>query len=108
MSSPCAAHWPRPTPGWRARFYEAFGAARDIALKRLRDVWLGSANWLSLPWLNASMERTRAAMGPDYWPYGFQGTNPEIAAICRYSIDQFLASRLVAPEELFETSLLKT
>jgi 4,5-dihydroxyphthalate decarboxylase len=94
---------------WLARaLYDAFSGARDIALDRLRDVWLGSANRLSLPWLNASMERTRAAMGTDYWPYGFQRARPEIAAMCRYSVDQFLAPHLVAPEELFEASLLKT
>jgi 4,5-dihydroxyphthalate decarboxylase len=77
-------------------------------MDRLRDVWLGSANRLSLPWLNASMERTRATMGPDYWPYGFQGARAEIAAMCRHSVDQFLAPRLVEPEELFEPSLLDT
>lgn len=94
---------------WLARaLFDGFSSARDIALDRLREVWLGSANRLSLPWLNASMERTRAAMGPDFWPYGFQRAHKEIAAMCRYSVDQFLAPRLVQPEELFETSLLDT
>jgi 4,5-dihydroxyphthalate decarboxylase len=94
---------------WLPRaLYDAFTAARDSALDRLRDVWLGSANRLSLPWLNASMERTRATMGADYWPYGFVRARPEIAAMCRHSVDQFLAPRLVAPEELFEPSLLDT
>jgi 4,5-dihydroxyphthalate decarboxylase len=54
------------------------------------------------------MERTRATMGTDYWPYGFTRARPEIAAMCRHSVDQFLAPRLVAPEELFEPSLLGT
>jgi 4,5-dihydroxyphthalate decarboxylase len=97
------------THPWLApALFDAFVSARDMALDRLRDVWLGSANRLSLPWLNASMERTRAAMGPDYWPYGFRAARAEIAAMCRYSVDQFLAPRLVAPEELFEPSLLDT
>jgi 4,5-dihydroxyphthalate decarboxylase len=97
------------THPWLARaLFDAFVSARDIALDRLREVWLGSANRLSLPWLNASMERTRAAMGPDYWPYGFQQARPEIAAMCRHSVDQFLAPHLVEPEELFEPSLLDT
>ena len=94
---------------WLARaLFDACNAARDIALDRLRDVWLGSANRLSLPWLNASMERTRATMGPDYWPYGFRAARAEIAAMCRYSVDQYLAPRFVEPEELFEPSLLET
>jgi 4,5-dihydroxyphthalate decarboxylase len=95
-------------PGLPRALYDAFTAARDMALERLREVWLGSANRLSLPWLNASMERTRATMGADYWPYGFTRARPEIAAMCRHSVDQFLAPRLVAPEELFEPSLLGT
>jgi 4,5-dihydroxyphthalate decarboxylase len=88
--------------------YDAFAKARDIALARLRDVWLGSANRLSLPWLNASMERTQAALGADYWPYGFAGARAELAAACRYSIEQHLAVRAVAPEELFHPSVLDT
>ncbi|MBS0122595.1 4,5-dihydroxyphthalate decarboxylase [Thetidibacter halocola] len=95
-------------PWLAGALYQALCGARDIALERLRDVWLGSANRLSLPWLNAAMERTRATMGPDYWPYGFAGARTEIAAMCRYSVDQFLAPRIVAPEELFEASLLET
>ncbi len=94
---------------WLARaLFDAFSQARDIAMDRLREVWLGSANRLSLPWLNASMERTRAAMGHDYWPYGFQRAQPEIAAMCRHSFEQFLAPRLVDPRELFDPTLLDT
>ncbi|MCA3263462.1 MAG: 4,5-dihydroxyphthalate decarboxylase [Telmatospirillum sp.] len=88
--------------------YDAFGKARDIALARLNDVWLGSANRLSLPWLNASMERTLASLGTHYWPYGFAGARAELAAACRYSIEQHLAVRAVAPEELFDPSVLDT
>lgn len=88
--------------------YHAFSAARDIALARLRDVCLGSANRLSLPWLNDTLERTRAAMGPDYWPYGFGRARAELAAACRYSVEQHLAPRLVAPEELFHPSVIGT
>jgi 4,5-dihydroxyphthalate decarboxylase len=86
--------------------YKAFSAGRDLALQRLQDVWLGSANRLSLPWLNASLERTRAAMGANWWPYGFTGGRAEIAAMCRYSVEQHLAPRLVTPEDLFHPSLL--
>lgn len=88
--------------------FQAFSAARDRALGRLVDVWLGSANRLSLPWLNACLERTRATMGADYWPYGFGGARAELEAACRYSVEQHLAGRLVAPEELFHPSVLST
>ena len=82
--------------------------ARDQALERLRQIWLGSANRLSLPWFNATMELTRDAMGADYWPYGFTAARSELAAACRYSLEQHLAPRPVAPEELFHPALIGT
>lgn len=95
-------------PDLPQKLFAAFATARDIALRRLADVWLGSANRLSLPWLNATLERTRAAMGADYWPYGLAAARAELAAACRYSVEQHLAPRLVAPEELFHPSVLDT
>lgn len=88
--------------------FDAFGTARDMAVERLRDVWLGSANRLSLPWLNAAMERTYQAMGPAYWPYGYTGAVLELDAACRYSVEQHLAPRRLQPAELFHPSLLDT
>lgn len=95
-------------PDLPGKLFTAFSTARDHALGRLVDVWLGSANRLSLPWLNACLERTRATMGADYWPYGFAAARAELAAACRYSVKQYLAPRLVAPEELFHPSVLDT
>jgi 4,5-dihydroxyphthalate decarboxylase len=88
--------------------YESFVAARDIAMDRLRSVWLGNANRLTLPWLGASMERTLATLGPDYWSYGFAANSAEIATICRYSVEQHLAKSQVEPEALFHPSVLGT
>ena len=88
--------------------YDGFVAARDLAMERLRSVWLGNANRLSLPWLGASMERTLATLGSDYWSYGHSANRSEIDAICRYSAEQHLAKIRVAPETLFHTSVLDT
>ncbi|MGC1487450.1 MAG: 4,5-dihydroxyphthalate decarboxylase [Albidovulum sp.] len=88
--------------------YNSFVTARDLAMDRLRSVWLGNANRLSLPWLGASMERTIAALGPDYWRYGFGANRTEIDTICRYSLGQHLAARRVEPEALFHPSVLDT
>ncbi|MGC1428968.1 MAG: 4,5-dihydroxyphthalate decarboxylase [Albidovulum sp.] len=88
--------------------YNSFVTARDLAMDRLRSVWLGNANRLSLPWLGASMERTIAALGPDYWSYGFGANRTEIDAICRYSLGQHLAACRVEPEALFHPSVLDT
>ena len=88
--------------------YDGFVAARDTAVERLRKIWLGNANRLSLPWLNACMERTLAALGPNYWSYGFTANRPELEAVCRYSVEQYLPEGPVAPEELFHPSVLET
>lgn len=81
--------------------YKAFVTSRDIALERLRQVWLGSANRLSLPWLHETMETTRAAMGDDYWAYGLENNYNEIDWMCQQSVDQYLAKTRLAPEDLF-------
>ncbi|MFT7311850.1 MAG: 4,5-dihydroxyphthalate decarboxylase [Paracoccaceae bacterium] len=92
---------------WLPRaLFDGFVASRDLAMARLRSVWLGNANRLSLPWLGASMERTLATLGPDYWSYGFKTNRHEIDAICRYSMEQHLAAARVAPEDLFHDTLL--
>lgn len=88
--------------------YDGFVASRDAAVDRLRKIWLGNANRMSLPWLNASMERTLASLGPDYWSYGYAANKAELEAVSRYSVEQFLAERHVSPEELFHPSVLET
>lgn len=88
--------------------YEGFVAARDIALDRLRAVWLGNSNRLSLPWLGAMMERTILSMGDDYWRYGATANLAELEAVCRYSAEQHLSARRVKTEELFHPSVFGT
>ncbi|MFK7746681.1 MAG: hypothetical protein AB8B47_16615 [Roseobacter sp.] len=70
-------------------------------MAQLQSIWLGSANRLSLPLLNEAMEVTLGAMGPDYWRYGFEANQAELEPVCRYSSEQYLAARRVAPAELF-------
>jgi 4,5-dihydroxyphthalate decarboxylase len=92
-------------PWLPAALYQASLEARDLAIQRLQEVWLGNSNRLSLPWLNATMERTRASLGPDYWRYGLVQNREEIVAVCRYSVEQHLAPRHVDVEELFHPSV---
>ncbi len=94
---------------WLPRaLYDGFVAARDLATERLREVWLGNANRLSLPWLGASMERTIATLGQDWWPYGCAANRAELDAVCRYSAEQHLAARRVDPGELFHPGVAET
>jgi len=87
------------------RLLEAFTEARDLGMKRLEEVWLGSANRLSLPWLYADLETTRAVMGPDYWSYGIDANRAELAWLCEQSFAQHLAARRLTVEELFHPSV---
>lgn len=95
-------------PGLPRAIFVASVAARDMAVENIRNIWLGNSNRLSLPWLNASMERTLETLGADYWSYGFGANRTELAAICRYSVEQHLAPCLVEPEDLFHPSVLDT
>lgn len=47
------------------------------------------------------MERTLACLGSDYWSYGFAANRAELDAVCRYSVEQYLAKDRVRPEDLF-------
>lgn len=88
--------------------YSAFVEARDLAVDRLRDVWLGSANRVSLPWFGPAMERSLAAFGDDLWSYGVTSNRAELDAMCRYSHDQHLSARRLSVDELFHPSVLAT
>ena len=87
---------------WLAQaVFDAFVEARDIAINRLNDIWLGSANRISLPWMHETMEMTRAVMGEDYWSYGLEANWAQIDWMCQQSVDQHLAKNRLQPEDLF-------
>lgn len=81
-----------------------------LAAKRLAERNLGEAAALytMLPWQINELERTRALMGEDWWPYGLEANRKTVAALCRYSFEQGLAARLLSPEELFAPETLET
>lgn len=95
-------------PGLGLALYAMFSEAKRIAMARLEDIWLGSANRLTLPWLGAGLERTRAVMGTDYWRYGYGANRAELETMCRYSTEQHLAARPVDAKELFHPTLLQS
>jgi len=84
---------------WIARsLYKAFCAAQ-------RDTYADFAETAALktmlPWLTAHVEDTRREMGDDFWPYGVEPNRRALTAFLRYSHEQGLAKRLLAPEDLF-------
>jgi 4,5-dihydroxyphthalate decarboxylase len=79
--------------------FKAFSRVKDAALDSAYD-WNGLR--ISVPWLVAEIERTRAVFGSrDIWPYGLEGNRPTLEAFCRYMHEQGLVSDSLAPEDLF-------
>jgi 4,5-dihydroxyphthalate decarboxylase len=88
---------------WVARsLYQAFCAARDLAIEGLYDT---DALHLSLPFLIDHVEETCRVFGKDFWSYGLAPNRPALAAIGQYVFEQHLSPRPVAPEELFVMEL---
>jgi 4,5-dihydroxyphthalate decarboxylase len=88
----------RAHPWVAASLYQAFCAARDLAVDGLYDT---DALRVALPWLISHVEKTRQVFGNDFWAYGLEPNRPTWDAIGRYVHEQGLAPRPVAPEELF-------
>jgi len=91
----------RSHPWLGASLYEAFAAAKTVAMRSLYDtVALKS----SLPWMIAEIEEARALFGrADYWPYGLDDpmNRKTLEVLTRYAYEQGLTSRRFATEELF-------
>jgi 4,5-dihydroxyphthalate decarboxylase len=84
---------------WAARsIYQAFRAAKDLAVEGLYDT---DALQLSLPWLLDHVEEARRAFGEDFWSYGLEPNRPTLAALGRFVHEQGLSPRTVSPDELF-------
>ena len=82
---------------------KAFTEAKDMCLDEMSDV---TALAVSMPWIVAELAETRALMGDDLWPYGFQENLKELDTMCRWSKAQGLATRKMDPAELFHPATL--
>lgn len=63
-------------------------------------------NGTILPWAAAEYRRMQSILGDDYWSYHLAPNRHVLETFARYAVDQGLASRRVAPEELFAASTL--
>ncbi|MFF5991301.1 ABC transporter substrate-binding protein [Prauserella flavalba] len=90
---------------WLAReLVKACERAKAAALSGLGET---AALRYGLPWLWAEVERTRAALGEEWWPYGFEPNRATLDTFLRYSHAQGLAERRYEPEELFAPETLE-
>ena len=87
------------TNSWLARaVYEAFEEAKQIAVDELS---ITQAPKITLPWVTAELQTTKAVLGEDFWPYGIRKNRKALDAMLRYSADEGLSSRHLTVEELF-------
>lgn len=91
---------------WVARnLYRAFVEAKQRVYDGFNQT---SALKATLPWLQAEVERTRALMGEDFWPYGVEKNREVLAALIDYAHEQGLIKRKPQVEDLFARSTLET
>lgn len=89
---------------WLPRsLYDAFVEAKRLAYQRLDFT---AALPVSLPWLVAEVEETRALMGDDPFPYGVARNRKTLDTLAGYTFRQGLAPRHLTVEEMFWESLL--
>jgi 4,5-dihydroxyphthalate decarboxylase len=90
---------------WIAQcLHKAFAAAQRLAYDELDQ---SAALKVMLPWLPAHVEEARREMGRDFWPYGLARNHATLATFLRYSHEQGLSPRLLAPEQLFAPETLE-
>jgi 4,5-dihydroxyphthalate decarboxylase len=84
---------------------KAFAAAQRAAYADLAET---AALKTMLPWLVAHLEDTRRAMGNDFWPYGLAANTAALETFLRYSHEQGLSPRRLAPKDLFAPETLES
>ncbi|MGK5171655.1 hypothetical protein [Geodermatophilus sp. CPCC 205761] len=84
---------------WLAQeLVKACAAAKTAGLAGIGET---AALRYALPWLWAEVERTRDALGEDWWPYGLAANRTTLETFLRYHHEQGLSPRRYEPEELF-------
>jgi hypothetical protein len=58
--------------------------------------------------VTAHVEQAKREMGDDFWPHGFEKNEATLRTFLRYSFEQGLSKRLLAPRELFAPQTLES
>ena len=83
--------------------YLAYVKAKDICYRQLETI---GHLFTTLPWPVQEFARARALMGEDFWSYGVDANQRELAAVSRYAVEQGIIDRQLSVEELFAPSTL--
>jgi 4,5-dihydroxyphthalate decarboxylase len=91
---------------WLAhKLFTAFEHAKQLAEENFEET---ATLRYQLPWLLDEIQRTRAILGHDFWPYGLEPNRTTLETFLRYHHEQGLSPRLLASEELFAPETFET
>jgi 4,5-dihydroxyphthalate decarboxylase len=92
-------------PWLPAAVLKAFEQSKAAAMAHL---WDTSATKVTMPFIEERVAETRALMGDDYWPYGFEPNRKTLEVFLRHHHSQGLSLRLLKAEELFHPGALES
>jgi 4,5-dihydroxyphthalate decarboxylase len=92
-------------PDLPRQVYAAFEASRRLAMEGLADT---TALTTMLPWQLEELDRTKALMGQDFWPYGVARNRHVLAVFLQAHHRQGLSDWSLRVEELFDPATLDT
>jgi 4,5-dihydroxyphthalate decarboxylase len=89
---------------WVARnLYNAFNESKRRSVTRLLDP---AVSRYPLPWLPTYARQIADLFGGDPYPFGIEPNRPTLELFLRYTHEQGIAHRLVAPEEIFPPGIM--
>lgn len=83
---------------------KAFSEAKALAQEALSDT---SATKVTMPFVEDTLNRAQALMGPNPWTYGVNGNRHVLEKFLDYHVSQGLSPRRVEVEDLFHPSTLE-
>jgi 4,5-dihydroxyphthalate decarboxylase len=87
---------------WLAQsLYNAFNAAKEQTMQRIRMADASMHSYTMMPWFGALRERNRELMGEDHWPYGLEPNRKTLETFLRYHEEQGMSTRRFKLEEVF-------
>ena len=91
---------------WVAQsLYKALLEAKNHSIEA---IYRNDAIHAALPWTGQHAEQIRELMGADFWPYGVAANYKTLDAFLRYSFEQGLTPKKLAPEDLFVKEIQDT
>jgi 4,5-dihydroxyphthalate decarboxylase len=89
---------------WAARnIYNAFEESKRRSLERILDP---AVSRYPVPWLTNYANRMRDVFGGELFPFGIEPNRPTLELFLRYAVEQGIAHRLAAPEDIFPAGIM--